>query len=69
MTLDAWFRIQNDISRVVSPALVILFHISWIWIGAFIFKNIFVGVMGASRAGQKACPVTHSCGVQLNTLK
>eukprot|EP00455_Lapot_gusevi_P002897 TRINITY_DN11197_c0_g1_i1.p1 TRINITY_DN11197_c0_g1~~TRINITY_DN11197_c0_g1_i1.p1 ORF type:complete len:162 (-),score=32.60 TRINITY_DN11197_c0_g1_i1:162-647(-) len=31
--------------KVVTPWVVILFFIVWVWIGAFVFRNVFVGVM------------------------
>lgn len=46
LTMDGWFRLQSDISTVVPVPIVVLFFISWVWIGAFIFRNIFIGVMG-----------------------
>eukprot|EP00163_Fabomonas_tropica_P029381 TRINITY_DN626_c0_g1_i15.p1 TRINITY_DN626_c0_g1~~TRINITY_DN626_c0_g1_i15.p1 ORF type:complete len:495 (-),score=101.10 TRINITY_DN626_c0_g1_i15:64-1548(-) len=45
LTLDQWYNMQADIAKVVSPAIVALYFIIWIWVGAFIFRNIFVGVM------------------------
>jgi cation channel sperm-associated protein 2 len=45
LTLDQWFAIQADIQKIVSPVVVISFFIFWVWIGAFIFRNVFVGVM------------------------
>eukprot|EP01006_Ploeotia_vitrea_P035644 TRINITY_DN65915_c4_g1_i1.p1 TRINITY_DN65915_c4_g1~~TRINITY_DN65915_c4_g1_i1.p1 ORF type:complete len:679 (+),score=323.55 TRINITY_DN65915_c4_g1_i1:55-2091(+) len=45
LTLDQWYAIQEDIQRVVEPVIVITFFIFWVWIGAFIFRNVFVGVM------------------------
>lgn len=45
LTLDQWYLIQQDIRKVVEPAIVIAFFIFWVWIGAFIFRNVFVGVM------------------------
>ena len=46
VTLDSWFRTQADIARVVNPALVVAFFVLWVWIGAFIFRNIFIGILG-----------------------
>jgi cation channel sperm-associated protein 2 len=47
MTLDAWDPINKDLYRVVDPVWSQLYIISWVWLGAFIFRNIFVGVMGS----------------------
>jgi len=44
--MDSWFNTQEEIAQVVSPAVVAIFFISWIWIASFIFRNIFIGVMG-----------------------
>lgn len=45
-TLDQWYSIEADVRLVVNPAVSIVFFVTWVWIGAFIFRNIFVGVMG-----------------------
>eukprot|EP00002_Diphylleia_rotans_P013835 TRINITY_DN2693_c0_g2_i3.p1 TRINITY_DN2693_c0_g2~~TRINITY_DN2693_c0_g2_i3.p1 ORF type:complete len:421 (+),score=83.24 TRINITY_DN2693_c0_g2_i3:50-1312(+) len=45
LTLDQWFYIHNDVKRVSSPVLTTFFFISWVFIGAFVFRNIFIGVM------------------------
>jgi len=47
LTLDQWFNIAKDITRVESihPIVVIMFFIIWVALGAFIFRNIFIGVM------------------------
>jgi hypothetical protein len=37
--------VQQDVAKVVNPALTIVFFVVWVWLGAFIFRNIFVGVM------------------------
>lgn len=74
LTLDQWYAIQQDIQRIVSPTLVISFFIFWVWIAAFIFRNVFVGVMVAkfdemnqklrryvmrARASAQALPCVH----------
>jgi hypothetical protein len=46
LTLDHWFGIQEDMQRAVRPWIVIIFFICWVWIGSFVFRNAFVGVMG-----------------------
>eukprot|EP00455_Lapot_gusevi_P002899 TRINITY_DN11197_c0_g1_i3.p1 TRINITY_DN11197_c0_g1~~TRINITY_DN11197_c0_g1_i3.p1 ORF type:complete len:488 (-),score=60.15 TRINITY_DN11197_c0_g1_i3:162-1625(-) len=45
LTLDQWYNVQDDMQKVVTPWVVILFFIVWVWIGAFVFRNVFVGVM------------------------
>lgn len=45
LTLDQWYVLQDDIQRVVSPVLVVIFFLVWVWIGAFVFRNVFVGVI------------------------
>ena len=45
LTLDQWFRIQDDIAKIVGSILTGIYFILWVWLGAFIFRNIFVGVM------------------------
>ncbi|XP_062520595.1 cation channel sperm-associated protein 2-like [Corticium candelabrum] len=44
-TLDHWYDIYVDVTKVVNPTLTIIFIIAWIWVGAFVFRNIFVGIM------------------------
>ena len=46
MTLDEWDPINRDLYTVIDPVWSQLYIISWVWLGAFIFRNIFVGVMG-----------------------
>jgi cation channel sperm-associated protein 2 len=45
LTLDNWYQIQREIGTVVNPAITSIYFIFWVWIGAFIFRNIFIGVM------------------------
>ncbi|XP_039627290.1 cation channel sperm-associated protein 2-like [Polypterus senegalus] len=46
-TLDHWYAMAREILKVVEldHASCIIFIILWIFIGAFIFRNIFVGIM------------------------
>ena len=46
LTLDQWYSIEADVRLVVSPIVSVAFFVTWVWVGAFIFRNIFVGVMG-----------------------
>jgi cation channel sperm-associated protein 2 len=32
--------------KVIDPVWAELYVISWVWLGAFVFRNIFIGVMG-----------------------
>ncbi|KAJ3085986.1 Cation channel sperm-associated protein 2 [Quaeritorhiza haematococci] len=45
LTLDQWDGMNRDISKVADPVVSNVFIISWVWLGAFIFRNVFVGVM------------------------
>lgn len=45
LTLDNWYQIQREIGTVVDPIVTSIYFIFWVWIGAFIFRNIFIGVM------------------------
>lgn len=45
-TLDHWYDILRDLIKVVDPITVEIYIILWICIGAFIFRNIFAGIMG-----------------------
>ncbi|XP_058956798.2 cation channel sperm-associated protein 2-like isoform X1 [Pocillopora verrucosa] len=44
-TLDHWYDILRDLIKVVDPITVEIYIILWICIGAFIFRNIFAGIM------------------------
>ena len=46
MTFDNWDSISSEVATISSPAATYFFFISWIWLGSFIFRNVFVGVMG-----------------------
>lgn len=45
LTLDQWYNISQDISKEVDSYLVGIVCFLWVIIGAFVFRNIFVGVM------------------------
>ncbi|GBG79341.1 hypothetical protein CBR_g29491 [Chara braunii] len=45
LTLDQWYNMQREVSTKVNKAVTLLYFISWIWIGAFVFRNIIVAVM------------------------
>jgi len=45
LTLDNWNNIYDEMISVGDSVFTAIFMILWVWTGAFIFKNIFVGVM------------------------
>ncbi|KAJ3275411.1 Cation channel sperm-associated protein 2 [Terramyces sp. JEL0728] len=45
MTFDQWDPLDRNLSQVTNPGLSHFFILSWSWLGAFVFRNIFVGVM------------------------
>ncbi|KAJ3327410.1 Cysteine protease atg4b [Blyttiomyces sp. JEL0837] len=45
LTLDQWDEINREVAKYVDRVWSQLYIISWVWLGAFIFRNIFVGVM------------------------
>ncbi|XP_065828370.1 cation channel sperm-associated protein 2-like [Oscarella lobularis] len=45
ITLDHWIDIYYDVIKVANPTLTAFFIIMWVWIGAFLFRNIFVGIL------------------------
>lgn len=45
-TLDHWYEILNDLVKVADDITAKIYVILWICIGAFIFRNIFAGIMG-----------------------
>ena len=46
-TLDQWYAIHEDISKTTPDISFLngLFFLAYIFIGSFIFRNVFVGVM------------------------
>ena len=47
-TLDQWYRVYRAAASVIEPDMqvpLIIYIILWIWLGAFIFKNIIVGII------------------------
>lgn len=81
MTLDGWFRVQADIARVITPGIVAVFYLVWIVLGSFVFRNVFVGVMGTSSIiilsgvptvpffADVHCAYLTRCRVEGNTVK
>jgi len=45
LTLDKWDMINRDLAKVADPSFSYLYIISWVFLGSFIFRNIFIGVM------------------------
>ncbi len=45
ITLDHWLALYLDVKKVVPEYIVLTYFMFWIWIGALIFRNIFVGIM------------------------
>ncbi len=45
-TLDQWYKIYNDLTKVSNVAFTCTYILLWVWIGAFVFRNLFVGIMG-----------------------
>ena len=45
-TLDHWFEILNDLGKTSNNFFSKAYIVLWICVGAFIFKNVFTGIMG-----------------------
>ena len=45
VTFDNWAMLTADIAKVVTPSVTYIYCISWIWLGGFIFRNVFIGVI------------------------
>ena len=37
-----------DVEQVITPIVVTIFFLSWVFISAMVFRNLFIGVMGMS---------------------
>jgi cation channel sperm-associated protein 2 len=44
-TLDQWLNIYVKLSSIAGPVLTTFYILLWIWIGSFVFRNLFVGIM------------------------
>ena len=44
-TFDSWTSIYHEVSQVVPPWTCAAYFVGWVWVGAFVFSNIFVGIM------------------------
>ncbi|KAI9218701.1 Ion transport protein-domain-containing protein [Blastocladiella britannica] len=45
ITLDNWNDVIHAMLETLEPIYVYLYILMWVWLGAFIFRNIFVGIM------------------------
>ena len=45
-TLDQWVEIHSDLVAVSNRAFTSTYILLWVWVGAFLFRNLFVGIMG-----------------------
>eukprot|EP01112_Ceratiomyxa_fruticulosa_P012269 TRINITY_DN3389_c0_g1_i2.p1 TRINITY_DN3389_c0_g1~~TRINITY_DN3389_c0_g1_i2.p1 ORF type:complete len:573 (+),score=116.85 TRINITY_DN3389_c0_g1_i2:221-1939(+) len=45
LTYDHWVVMIIDIRQVVNPTVVTIYVMSWVFISAIVFRNIFIGVM------------------------
>ena len=45
ITLDTWDHINRDVLKVTDPIWTQIVIISWVWLGCFIFRGIFTGVI------------------------
>jgi len=46
LTFDQWNDMVKEISTIANPIVTTAYIIIWTCLGAFIFRNVFVGVMG-----------------------
>jgi len=45
LTYDHWFVMLQDVEQIISPILATIFFLSWVFISAMVFRNLFIGVM------------------------
>ena len=45
-TLDQWYNIYLDVSKVMNPVAVLFYILVWIAIGSFVFRSLIIGIMG-----------------------
>ena len=45
-TLDQWVQIYSNLAAVSNHIFTGIYIVLWVWVGAFLFRNLFVGVMG-----------------------
>lgn len=55
LTLDQWYNMYEEFKVSAPNGVVTLYIVSWVWLGGFVFRNIFVGVMvrGFDQASQE----------------
>ena len=46
LTFDDWLNVTSDLTKKINTAVVYIYVISWVFLGGFVFRNVFVGVMG-----------------------
>lgn len=44
-TCDSWLNIARDIAKVVNPSIALIYVMSWVWLGAYMFSNIFIAIL------------------------
>ena len=54
-TLDQWYKIYNDLIKVSNVTFTCIYILMWVWVGSFVFRNLFVGIMGKSASGVCVC--------------
>ena len=55
LTFDHWYAILTDIAKVCGYYAAVPYFITWIWLGAFVFRNVFIGVMGMFQIYAHVC--------------
>jgi cation channel sperm-associated protein 2 len=45
LTLDLWDPLNKSFATITNPVCSYIYILFWTWIGAFVFRNIFVCVM------------------------
>ena len=45
MTFESWLAMSQEVSSVCNPVITYIYFIAWVWLGAFVISNIFVGVL------------------------
>ena len=58
-TLDQWYNIYRDLIKISNPISSLIYILVWIGIGSFIFRNLFVGIMGKSKCCVVKVKVMH----------
>lgn len=52
LTFDNWDRSAQELMKVSDAASVYAYFIFWIWLGGFIFRNVFTAVLGRQVHGE-----------------